>query len=701
MGLLSYLNEQQREAVTHAEGPLLVLAGAGSGKTRVITSRAAYLVEGKKVRPENILAITFTNKAAREMKERIGKMLGNTADDMWVGTFHYTCVKILRKDIEKIGYTRSFVIFDTDDQRAVVKDCLKELRLNEDNFNIREVLSAIGRAKDELIEPEDYAKTCGSDYRSQKMADIYRLYQVKLKKNNALDFDDIILAAIKLLRNNPPVLRHYQEKFRYVMVDEFQDTNTAQSILIDLLAGKYKNMCVVGDDDQSIYGWRGANMWNILDFEKNYPGCRVIKLEKNYRSTQSILDAANSVIKNNRNRKAKKLWTENQRGESVQILKGESEREEAYIIAREIRRLVDAKNRNYRDFAVLYRINAQSRVLEDEFRREGIPYKIFGGLRFYDRKEIKDIIAYLRLVQYTADDIALKRIINVPRRGIGSATLEAAEKVAAQTGSDIFSVIASSHKYPELKRAAAKLQKFADLILWLRRFKEEGVYKLIEEVIEKSGIQEEIQAEDDEAESRLENIKELLSDALEFERRCAESNEECNLEQYLANVSLVSDIDNLEEEKDYAVLMTLHSAKGLEFPVVFMAGMENGVFPGIRSMCSESEMEEERRLCYVGITRAKEKLYMTYASKRTLLGKTSFNDVSQFLKEIHDKRDIQNKTCDKSFSLKVGDSVVHRKFGVGVITAVEKENDDFVLDINFKNAGMKRLMAAFANLVKL
>ncbi|NJD04614.1 MAG: ATP-dependent DNA helicase PcrA, partial [Ruminiclostridium sp.] len=649
-------------------------------------------------------------------------------------------------------YSRNFVIFDSADQQTLVKDCIKELNLNEKNFPYREVLSNIGRAKDELIEPDIYAKMNAGDYHLDKMAKIYELYQKKLKNNNALDFDDIILMTIKLFLDNPPVLEHYQRKFKYILVDEYQDTNTAQYTLISLLAQGYRNLCVVGDDDQSIYGWRGANIRNILDFEKEFKGCKVVKLEQNYRSTQSILNAANNVIKNNTGRKRKSLWTENPVGGGIQVFEGGNEHEEAFFVTREIKRLMQNENRNYRDFAVLYRMNAQSRVLEETLMKDGIPYRIFGGLRFYDRKEIKDIIAYLRLIQNPSDDIALKRIINIPRRGIGNTTVDTAENVAISRNCSIFSIVSSASEVPELQRAASRLEEFTSMVNGFKAQMEGmSVPELIGEVIQKSGILAELEAENTiEARSRIENIKEMISSALEFE----EQNEEKGLEAFLANVSLVSDIDNLESEKDTVVLMTLHSAKGLEFPAVFMVGMEEGVFPGLRSMGDDNELEEERRLCYVGMTRAKEKLYMTNTFSRTLLGNTTYNKASRFLKEIPPefidsgtrpakKADSftgragksYNSGWDSNFSaadsrasgkssglnsstlpfvnqapvarpasvvcFKPGDNVVHKKFGVGTITLVEKDKDDFRLEIQFRNYGMRRLMAAYANLTKL
>jgi DNA helicase-2/ATP-dependent DNA helicase PcrA len=1108
MDLLKGLNKEQREAVLHTDGPLLILAGAGSGKTRVLTHRIAYMIKEKGVYPGSILAITFTNKAAREMKERIETILGELSENIWVSTFHSACVRILRRDIEKLGYDRSFIIFDSADQQTVIKDCLKELNLNEKNYPPKSVIEMIGKAKDEMIDVTTYEKMYASDYRMSKIAQIYKLYQKKLKQNNALDFDDIIVLTIRLFLDNPPVLEFYQRKFKYILVDEYQDTNTAQYSLISLLAQANRNLCVVGDDDQcmiegmpistssglqaiedikegqeilcaagrgevmigsvekkikkkysglivkvttktgkvikatpnhigfarinaqlgmyyvylmykkgvgyrigktqgvrsrkgeivnglfvrlnqehgnkmwilrvscskeeaafyeqfysfkygipttafhsngrnlsltqeyinmifrridtesaaqrlmndlllfeeyphhvcnavirgqiinitafggkrvgidsgwhshrisvntsgddlrqkvrtvgflvrndnrstwrieterceydeadfyakkiscidenveivkkarltesrsfsympfshmkptmsiavlhegriiedviesidfeeydgnvydlsvphmrqyvcggvvvhnSIYGWRGANIRNILDFEKEFKSCKVIKLEQNYRSTQTILEAANNVIKNNCGRKSKSLWTDNEEGCKIHIYTGENEHDEALYVANEIVKLSRQEDKEYKKFAILYRINAQSRVLEEALMREGVPYRIFGGLRFYDRKEIKDIMAYLRVIQNPSDDIALKRIINVPKRGIGNATLNTAEEAARQRGCSIFSIISSASEISELQRAASRLQNFVHLISKLRALKDTmRVSELIEAVTEQSGILKELQEEKTiESETRIENIKELISVALEFEAQlpatAGESDgdfdefleEQQGLEAFLGHTSLVSDIDNLKEENDSVVLMTLHSAKGLEFPVVFMVGMEEGVFPGYRSMFDENEIEEERRLCYVGMTRAREKLFMTNTFHRTLFGNTTYNKSSRFIKEIPEglieepakkvkmpsaisKRtetiknynvglfkgtkpfaldDIKKTTQNTSFS--VGDVVEHKKFGIGTITSVEKENEDYKLEIQFNTAGMKRLMAAYANLNKI
>lgn len=745
--LLKGLNIPQQEAVLHIDGPLLILAGAGSGKTRVLTHRIAHMVKEKNIFPSSILAITFTNKAAKEMRERVDKLVGDIGESIWVSTFHSTCVRFLRRDIDKIGYDKSFVIYDSSDQQTVMKDCLRELNFNDKNFPPKAMLHTIGRAKDELIEAATYSKMYASDYKMSKIAALYELYQKKLKQNNALDFDDIIMLTIKLFTDAPEVLEHYQRRFKYILVDEYQDTNTAQYMFISLLAFKSKNLCVVGDDDQSIYGFRGANIRNILDFEKEFKSCKVIKLEQNYRSSHVILEAANSVIKNNTGRKDKSLWTENTEGNKIKCFEGVNEHDEAGFAASEIKRLVRTENRTYKDFAVLYRINAQSRVMEDILMREGMPYKIVGGLRFYDRKEIKDIIAYLRVIQNPSDNISLKRIINVPKRGLGNTTVEHAETIANKRECSIFSIIASASEIPELQRSSSKLDSFTTMIAKFRVLKDTmKVSELIQDIIEQSGILKELEADETvESQTRIENIKELISVALEFEAQ----NEDQSLETFLSNVSLVSDLDNLEQNADHIVLMTIHSAKGLEFPVVFMVGLEEGVFPSFRSMTDENEVEEERRLCYVGITRARERLYMTNTQCRTLFGNTTYNRASRFLKEVpseliesfniaetkkisHEKNSIfenkglntifENKSLNtnldglKPFKLmygsemkkavtnesySVGDNVEHKKFGIGVITKVEKDVDDFKLEIQFQNSGMKRLMAAFANLKKI
>ncbi len=731
MELLEGLNPQQKEAVLHTEGPILVLAGAGSGKTRVITHRIAYLIQEKGVAPWSILSLTFTNKAAREMRDRIEALIGARVLDIWSGTFHSCCVRILRREIERIGFNRDFVIYDTGDQETLIKDCLQRLGYNDRNFPPKQVLAYIGRAKDELISPEAYSINAASDFRMRKISDIYTLYQKKLKANNALDFDDILLHTLNIFDKNPDVLAYYQDKFKYILVDEYQDTNTAQYMLVSMLAKKHRNICVVGDDDQSIYGWRGANMQNILDFEKHFHGCRVIKLEQNYRSTERILDAANNVIKNNYGRKPKLLWTKNLTGEPVYVYKAFDERDEADFTAGMVRNAVARGDNNYGDFAVLYRINAQSRVFEDSFMKMGIPYRIIGAHKFYDRKEIKDIIAYLRVVNNPHDDISLKRIVNVPRRGIGKVTLDRAEQLAYDNGVSIYSILLEASKLSELTRASAKIKSFTDMLVKLRSLAEYlDLTELIKSVIDQSGIIKELEQEDTiEAKTRIENIREFQSVVLDFVRNSEE--EDPGLNDFLAHVSLIADVDTMADEQDRVVLMTMHSAKGLEFPIVFLAGMEEGVFPSYRSIGEESEMEEERRLCYVGITRAREKLFLTFTKSRTLFGNTTYNRQSRFIDEIPEdllkyisensdliKSDVRKSVTNQisadewkqrtaSFikaaelntdELVAGTRVLHKKFGVGTITAREPEGSDFKLEIDFDQFGMKRLLASYAKL---
>lgn len=732
--LLDNLNQQQREAVLHTEGPLLVLAGAGSGKTRVLTHRIAYLVGEKGVRPWNILAITFTNKAARQMKERLEKLIGSDVNDLWVGTFHACCVRILRRDIERLGFDRSFVIYDADDQQTLVKSCLEQLKFNEKNFPPGSVLHAIGRAKDELIGPDRFRQMYASDYRMGKIAQIYELYQQKLKANNALDFDDIILLTIRLFKEFPDVLDYYASRFRYIHVDEYQDTNTAQYVLVKMLASVHGNICVVGDDDQMIYGWRGANLRNILDFEKDFSNCAVIKLEQNYRSTKTILEAANHVIKNNMGRKQKRLWTENPEGSPVKRYEAVDERDEAYYIADTIRSL-KASGRNYGDIALLYRINAQSRVFEEVFMKQGIPYKIYGGLKFYSRKEIKDVIAWLRIIQNPDDDISFSRAINVPRRGIGKTTLDRLELLASQQNVSMYRIAYRADYYPELSRAARSLLDFCRFIEEMRIFSQKSeLVDFIEVLLDRSGVIRELEKEQtEESRTRIENIREFISVAREF---AINSGENPTLEDFLAHISLVADIDDTEEVGDRVVMMTLHSAKGLEFPVVFIAGMEEGVFPSYQSLMEEDRLEEERRLCYVGITRAREELYLTNAKCRMLFGSTSYNRVSRFIEEIPDylttesmhhtetprqvsgsRTEFHFKTVDlsdlksriiafnrlsrdESESVKVGDRVVHKKFGIGTVVKKVPEGGDYRLDIKFDDYGLKRLMESYAKLKK-
>ena len=735
--LLTNLNEQQRQAVEHTEGPLLILAGAGSGKTRVITHRIAYLIEKKHINPGNILAFTFTNKAAAEMKQRIINLVDEKAGDIWIGTFHATCVRILRRDIEKIGYDRNFLIFDTDDQLTLVKECIRDLGVNESNFPPRLVLHEIGRAKDELVEPSAFIKQHESDYRMSKIGGIYAEYQKRLKQNNALDFDDIIMLTLRLFVDFPPVLSYYQRKFMYIHVDEYQDTNTAQYHLISLLAGGYRNLCVVGDDDQSIYSFRGANIRNILDFEKEFPDCRVIKLEQNYRSTKTILNAANAVIQNNAGRKSKMLWTHNDEGSRLYVHQAENEHDEAAIVANIIKTLKRKGEFDFKDVAVLYRTNAQSRVIEDIFRQEGIPYKILAGTSFYQRREIKDVLSYLRLINNPESNVDLKRIINVPKRGIGAATIEKIETLAEKNDASMYNVILHAESYGELSKAAGKIKDFVKLIESFRERKGcMDISTLMKAVITETGIIDELEAQGTvEAKNRIENIKELVSLGMEFDARYREEMPEDAdaLEEFLAGISLVSDQDSIDEENS-VLLMTIHSAKGLEFPLVFLVGMEEGIFPSYRSALDETELEEERRLCYVAITRAKDRLYITWSKYRTLYGKTDYNPPSRFIKEIpveltqgifddfiankprsgiETKQDmfggavlfrggkpitLNDLKKPAAGSYKVGDRVRHKKFGDGVIVSVSKDEDDYKLEINFDLYGMKRLLAGYANL---
>ncbi|WHH61386.1 DNA helicase PcrA [Petroclostridium sp. X23] len=727
--LLEGLNDKQKEAVLCTDGPLLILAGAGSGKTRVLTYRIAYLLQEKKVAPWSILAITFTNKAAKEMKERLERLVGDQINDMWVSTFHSACVRMLRRDIEKLGYERNFVIFDYADQQTVVKDCLKELRLNDKNFPPRSVLSEISKAKDELMDARTFSAVYESDYRMSKIAAIYSLYQKKLRQNNALDFDDIIMNTVTLFNENEDVLEYYQRKFKYILVDEYQDTNTSQYMLVSLLAQKHCNLCVVGDDDQSIYKFRGANIRNILDFEKEFKQATSIKLEQNYRSTQNILNAANHVIKNNYGRKGKELWTENTSGEKIHLFGANNEHEEGLYIAQEIERMRIEKGKRYSDFAILYRMNAQSRVIEDMLLREAVPYRVLGGLRFYDRKEIKDLIAYLRVIQNPMDNISLKRIINEPKRGIGKTTVENAEEIGNQRDMSIFTVISNVDSIPALSRASAKLTDFVHMINSIRAEKDElNVTQLVNKILDSSGYMKALEKEETiEAQTRIENLKEFISIAMEFETGADEK----TLEAFLEQISLVSDIDNYDEEQDAAVLMTLHSAKGLEFPIVFLCGMEEGIFPGYRSSADQEELEEERRLCYVGITRAQEQLYITHAFQRTLFGSTMYNRLSRFIEEIpgefidgrEDKEETDFKQGQESVQMpkiseasifstniirpknvpqdfNIGDVVFHKKFGKGLIIGIQPIGNDAKLEIAFESVGTKNLMAAFANLTK-
>lgn len=625
---LDNLNNEQKEAVLNTEGPVLIFAGAGSGKTRVLTYRIAYLIEEKGVYPSNILAITFTNKAANEMKERAMSLLKKPCD-MWISTFHSACARILRIETDFLmGYKKNFIIYDSYDQEKIVKECLKELNYNEKNFPPREMLSKISNAKDQLLSPIRFADKYGNDFRLNKISNIYTLYQKKLKSDNAMDFDDILFNTVTLLESNENILRKYQQKFKYIMVDEYQDTNNCQYKLVNLLSKDHGNLCVVGDDDQSIYEWRGADIRNILNFEKDFPNAKVIKLEKNYRSTQNILDAANSVIVNNYGRKKKHLWTDRLEGSPIIYYQGYNEKEEASFIMEEISKSYE----NLNNFAVLYRTNAQSRIFEELCIANGIPYKIVGAHRFYDRKEIKDVIAYLRVLQNPESDVSLKRIINIPKRGIGKVTLEALDKYARENNDSLYGALLSVENVKGIgKKVKGKIKDLIRLIAELMTTAEkEDISVVIEEVIGKSGYLEELERGNEEDKGRAENIKELITAAIEYE----DKNEDKSLTSFLENMALMSDIDGLDESREGITLMTLHSAKGLEFPVVFISGMEEGLFPGIRSILEGNRIEEERRLMYVGITRAKQKLYLTSALQRTLYGNTSYTMESRFLNEI-------------------------------------------------------------------
>ena len=629
--LIEGLNNKQKEAVLATEGPCLVIAGAGSGKTKVLTHKIAYLMSEMHVKPWNILAITFTNKAANEMKERVEKLVGDAAKDMWIGTFHSICVRILRKYIDRLGYDHSFLIFDTSDQKTLVKECMKSLKIDDKMFTDRSIMSEISNAKNEMLEPKAYQTKYAGEYRKEIIGKVYEMYQQKLKENNAVDFDDLINHTIKILTENPDALEYYSDKFKYVLVDEYQDTNKAQFTLVTLLASKYGNITVVGDNDQGIYSFRGADITNILNFEKDFPGAKLIKLEQNYRCTGNILKAANAVIKHNENKYEKKLWTENDEGALPTIHKADDEYDEGRFIVQEINHLRREEYMKYSDFTVLYRMNSQSRAIEEILRREGIPYKIVGGLKFYERKEIKDIISYLRLIYNFSDNISLRRIINEPKRGIGKTSIDNIGEISEQTGLSMFDIIKHAEDYG-LNRVKANSMEFIQTIEYLRsKIEELSISDLIKETLDKTGYMKALELENTtEAESRIENLEEFLTVAIEFEEEEAEN----TLADFLEGITLSSDIDGMEDSEDSVTLMTLHSAKGLEFPVVFLVGLEEGIFPGNKSIGEPKELEEERRLFYVGITRAKQFLYLTCAKRRTIFGSTSYNAISRFVEEI-------------------------------------------------------------------
>lgn len=730
MEVIRGLNKKQQEAVLATQGPLLILAGAGSGKTRVLTHRIAYLLEKGLTTPFNILAITFTNKAAREMKERIISMVGPAGENIWISTFHSMCVRILRRDIDRLGYSRNFTILDSSDQLSVIKQCEKELNIDVKKFDPRMILGMISSAKNELKSPQAFAREVAGPIHSVA-AQVYERYQKKLKSNNSLDFDDLIGKTIELFKQEPDVLEYYQRKFQYIHVDEYQDTNAAQYTLVNMLAAHFRNLCVVGDSDQSIYSWRGADIRNILNFEKDYPDARVILLEQNYRSTKRILEAANHVIKHNAGRKEKKLWTENEEGPKIHCFTADSEHGEAYYVVKQIQQRV-REGQPYRSFAVLYRTNAQSRVIEETFMKSGIPYTIIGSTKFYDRKEIKDVMAYLRLISNPDDDTSLVRIINVPKRGIGDSTVEKIQAYAAEQGLSLYQAIKEVENIGLSSRATKLVRDFAKMIGDLALMQDYlTVTELTEEVLKRSGYREELKKEGTlEAAGRLENINEFLSVTMEFENK----NDDKSLIAFLTDLALIADVDMLVEEEgedkekgkgNGVVLMTLHSAKGLEFPTVFLIGMEEGVFPHSRALYNDEEMEEERRLAYVGITRAEKELFLTCAMMRTLYGQTKRNFPSRFIEEIPEhlleqeregrqeevmpfrtsiaprERRI-HKGADLSQEWNTGDKVNHRAWGIGTVVMKKGEGDDMELTIAFSPpTGVKRLLAKFAPIEKL
>ena len=742
MSSYDLLNPEQKEAVLHTEGPLLILAGAGSGKTRVLTHRVAYLIE-QGTAPWNILAITFTNKAAGEMRERVDKLVGLGSDSIWVSTFHSTCVRILRRYIDRLGYDTSFSIYDTDDQKSVMKEVCKKLQIDTKVYKERMLLGAISHAKDELMNPVQMQLDAGADWNQQKIAGVYAEYQAQLHRNNALDFDDLIMKTVELFQNCPDVLDYYQERFHYIMVDEYQDTNTAQFKLVSLLAAKYRNLCVVGDDDQSIYRFRGANIMNILNFEQVFPDAKVIKLEQNYRSTGNILNAANEVIQHNQGRKDKRLWTDNGAGVPVRFRQFQNAFEEAEYVIGNITSHIQKGEAEYRDHAILYRINAQSRLFEEKLMYANIPYKIIGGVNFYARKEIKDLLAYLKTVDNGRDEVAVRRIINVPKRGIGATTLSRVGEYAVANDMGFYEALLNAEQIPGIGRGAAKVLPFTVLIQTLRAKQGQAkVSELLETILEETGYRKALILEGtDESEARLENIDELMSKVKDYD----ENAENPSLSGFLEEVALVADIDNLEEESNHVVLMTLHSAKGLEFPYVYMVGMEEGLFPSYMSIVADNpqeEIEEERRLCYVGITRAKKELTMTAARQRMLRGEVQYNRISRFVKEIPDEY-LENKTespgqrakeakeqrinqrkqtmleVRRSLRAKpiqskmvaatkashldygVGDRVKHIRFGEGTVLEITEGAKDYEVRVNFDMDGVKKLFASFAKLQKV
>lgn len=728
--LLNQLNPPQREAVTATEGPVLVLAGAGSGKTRVLTYRIAYMLEEKNIAPWNILAITFTNKAAREMADRVEALVGAAANDMWVRTFHSACVRILRRDIERLGYSRNFNIIDADDQKTLVKECIKELRLSDEEFPYRSVMAEISRAKDNLYTPDEYRREFATEYRLSQMGKIYALYQERLKKSNDVDFDDLIMLTVRLFRECPDILEFYRNKFRYILVDEYQDTNPAQNELIILLAGEHRNICVVGDDDQSIYKFRGADITNILEFEKAFPNAKVVRLEQNYRSTQNILDAANGVIKNNLGRKGKRLWTDGEKGEDIQVYRANNDFDEAEYIVSQVRALA-ADGYRYGDMAVLFRARASSKIIEDSFMRAAVPYRVLSGLRFYDRKEIRDIIAYLRLIKNHDDDMSLRRIINVPSRKIGKVTMDAISAIADREGISLYKAIGGH--LDELKGGVAEFYETVQKLSSLAD--STPVDELVQLVYEETGYEKSLE-KDEKGDERAENIGELISGASHY----METVEEPGFDDYMDNLVLISDVDNYDEDTDAVVMMTMHASKGLEFPVVFICGFDDGIFPSLKAIYDPEEIQEERRLCYVAITRARQRLYMTGSHSRMVFGKTTVYKPSRFLKEIPEelcsvtdareerqmKAELLREAMASQLTKKTrkipsatvtvqnekpkptgnvtfvaGDAVRHPKFGDGVIISAEPVGNDVHYKINFEGVGEKNLLGLYAKLTKI
>ena len=743
MSIYDTLNPPQREAVAQTEGPVLILAGAGSGKTRVLTHRIAYLMDEKGVNPWNILAITFTNKAAQEMRERVDKLVGFGSESIWVSTFHSACVRILRRHIDNLGYDTNFTIYDTDDQKSLMKDVCRKMNIDTKIYKERSLLAQISHAKDELLTPDDMEMKAAGDYNMKKVASVYREYQAALRKNNALDFDDLIVKTVELFEKCGAVLEYYQERFKYIMVDEYQDTNTAQFKFISLLAQRYQNLCVVGDDDQSIYKFRGANIGNILGFEHVFPDARVIRLEQNYRSTRNILNAANQVIANNTERKAKTLWTENEEGSKVHFRQFLNAYEEAEYVAGEIGKLKRNGLGNYRDCAILYRTNAQSRIFEEKFITANIPYKLVGGVNFYARKEIKDLLCYLKTIDNARDDLAVQRIINVPKRGIGATTLGRVQDYADNMGISLYEALRVAEEVPSIGRSLSKIDGFVTFIQMLKSKADVmTVEEILQEVIDSTGYVAELEAEDtEESRARIENIDELISKTVAYQEAMEEQNQPATLSGFLEEVALVADIDTVDPDQDYVLLMTLHSAKGLEFPKVFMVGMEDGIFPSHMTISygDDGELEEERRLCYVGITRAMKDLTLTCAQQRMIRGETQYNRVSRFVREIprelvdlgHTIQEKKPKVEDmiptpakyskmkeilqgrnykprefkvtkaNSLDYEVGDTVRHIKFGVGIVKEIVEGGRDYEVTVEFDKVGVKKMFASFAKLKKI